>query len=86
MRAIQAAKLTERIAAAKARRPALRVTVYPAAYLDAPQGLLHDYSQAGRAVPARAGVEVKIVAQIHNKTVCVDNQTLLEGSFNWLSA
>lgn len=53
VRAIQADELAERIAAAKARWPALRVTVYTDAYLDAPQGLLPDYSQVGRKAPGR---------------------------------
>ncbi len=86
MRAVQADELAERIARAKARRPTLRVTVYTDAYLDAPDGQLHAYTQAGRTALARAGAEVKIAAQIHNKTVCVDDRVLLEGSFNWLSA
>lgn len=86
VRAIQTGELAERITAAKDRRPALCVTVYTDAYLDASQGLLHDYSQVGRAALARAGAEVKIAAQIHNKTGCVDNQTILEDFFNWLSA
>lgn len=84
--AIQADGLTDLIVAAKARRPALRITVYTDAHLDAPHGQLHAYTQAGREALARAGAEVKIAAQIHNKTVCFDGHTLLEGSFNWLSA
>ena len=86
VRAIQADELAGRIAAAKARRSALRVTVYTDAYLNAPQGLLHDYSQVGLAALARVGAEVKIATQLHNKTLCVDDQAPPEGSFNWLSA
>lgn len=86
VRAIEADGLPALIAAAKAQRPGLRITVYTDAHLDAPNGQLHAYSQAGRQALARAGAEVKIAAQIHNKTVCFDEDTLLEGSFNWLSA
>lgn len=60
--------------------------MYTDAHLDAPHGQLHDYTQAGRLALAQAGAEVKIAAQIHNKTVCLDEHVLLEGSFNWLSA
>ncbi|MEW6738178.1 MAG: AAA domain-containing protein, partial [Acidobacteriota bacterium] len=32
------------------------------------------------------GATIKKVANIHNKTICVDDRVLIEGSFNWLSA
>ena len=86
VRAVQADGLADLIKAAKTRRPALSITVYTDAHLDSPNGQLHAYSQAGREALARAGADVKIAAQIHNKTVCFDGKTLLEGSFNWLSA
>lgn len=86
VRAIQADGLADLLVAAKARQPDLRITVYTDAFLDAPNGQLHPYTQAGRDALTQAGAEVKVAAQIHNKTVCFDNHTLLEGSFNWLSA
>jgi phosphatidylserine/phosphatidylglycerophosphate/cardiolipin synthase-like enzyme len=86
LNAIQADGLAELIGAAKARQPSLRITVYTDAHLDAPRGLLHPHAQAGRAALRLAGAEVKIAEQIHNKTICLDNHALLEGSFNWLSA
>jgi hypothetical protein len=84
--AIQADGLTDLIVAAKVRQPTLRITVYTDAHLDAPRGQLHPHAQAGRAALRRAGAEVKIAEQIHNKTICLDNHALLEGSFNWLGA
>lgn len=84
--AIQADGLADLIVAAKARQPALRIIVYTDAHLDAPRGQLHPHAQAGRAALRRAGAEVKITEQIHNKTICLDNHALLEGSFNWLGA
>lgn len=32
------------------------------------------------------GVEVRGVARIHSKTLVVDEKSIVEGSFNWLSA
>lgn len=86
LHAIQADGITELIKAAKARQPSLRIIVYTDAHLDAPRGQLHPHAQAGRAALRLAGAEVKITEQIHNKTICLDNHALLEGSFNWLSA
>lgn len=40
----------------------------------------------GRALLKASGAHVHIVSRIHNKTLCVDERRLIEGSFNWLSA
>jgi hypothetical protein len=32
------------------------------------------------------GVEVRFGLRIHNKTLCCDDDVLIEGSFNWFSA
>lgn len=86
LKAMQDDGLPARIAAAKALRPDLRITVYTDAHLDAPAGQLHARARDGRAVLVQAGVQVKVVEQIHNKTICIDDRILIEGSFNWLSA
>lgn len=86
LKAVQDDDLPARIAAAKAQRPNLRITVYTDAHLDAPAGLLHARARDGRAALVRAGAQVKEVEQIHNKTICIDDEILIEGSFNWLSA
>ena len=33
-----------------------------------------------------AGATVNLAHNIHNKTICVDRNCMVEGSFNWLSA
>ncbi len=86
LKAVQDDDLPARIAAAKAQRPNLRITVYTDAHLDAPAGQLHARARDGRAALVQAGVQVKVVEQIHNKTICIDDEVLIEGSFNWLSA
>ncbi len=43
-------------------------------------------SQQGRTAIKQAGAHLFIENGIHNKTICVDDKILIEGSFNWLSA
>jgi hypothetical protein len=33
-----------------------------------------------------AGAEIRVIHNIHSKTLIIDNKVLIEGSFNWLSA
>lgn len=40
----------------------------------------------GKNLLYSSGAQVKIADRIHNKTLCVDDKILVEGSFNWLSA
>lgn len=42
--------------------------------------------QAGRAMLDENDVELHAAQNIHNKTLCVDDRYMVEGSFNWLSA
>lgn len=86
LRAIQDDGLVALLAAAQAQRPALRIIVYTDAHLDAATGQLRERAQAGRQELLRAGVALKVVEQIHNKTICIDDHAMIEGSFNWLSA
>lgn len=43
-------------------------------------------SLEGRVMLEDAGAQVFIVDRIHNKTLCIDHNVIIEGSFNWLSA
>jgi phosphatidylserine/phosphatidylglycerophosphate/cardiolipin synthase-like enzyme len=43
-------------------------------------------SLEGRVMLEDAGAQVFIADRIHNKTLCIDDNVIIEGSFNWLSA
>ncbi|KAA1242594.1 AAA domain-containing protein [Aquimarina sp. RZ0] len=47
---------------------------------------LKPYSEKGRNAIENVGANLLIDNGIHNKTICVDDAILIEGSFNWLSA
>ncbi len=47
---------------------------------------LKPYSAKGRKALENAGADLLIENSIHNKTICVDDSILIEGSFNWLAA
>jgi hypothetical protein len=54
--------------------------------LDEQTRQLKPYSAKGRKALENAGADLIIENSIHNKTICVDDSILIEGSFNWLSA
>ncbi len=54
--------------------------------LDGQTRQLKPYSAKGRKALENAGADLIIENSIHNKTICVDDSILIEGSFNWLSA
>jgi len=43
-------------------------------------------SREGRLILERSGATVFLVERAHNKTLCIDNTSIIDGSFNWLSA
>lgn len=49
-------------------------------------GTENQASIEGRTLLEDAGAMVFNVDRIHNKTLCVDDSVIIEGSFNWLSA
>lgn len=55
-------------------------------YLDMVNGRLKDSAEAGRNILRKAGAKLIVYKGIHNKTICVDDKLLIEGSFNWLSS
>lgn len=62
------------------------VLVYTDKDLDAPNGKLRENAHKGRKSLKDAGATLKVVERIHNKSIAVDDNLLVEGSFNWLSA
>jgi hypothetical protein len=49
-------------------------------------GVERSAATRGKALLRAAGATVRIARNIHNKTLCVDDWLISEGSFNWLSA
>lgn len=64
----------------------IKVFVYTDKCLDMPNGKLKKNSQEGREALIEAGAELILLNGIHNKALIKDDDLLIEGSFNWLSA
>lgn len=47
---------------------------------------LKEAALKGRQALSEAGARVIVYQGVHNKTICMDDSLLVEGSFNWLSA
>lgn len=66
----------------------VKVLIYTDADLNlAPtSGKLKEAAEKGYAALRASGAELRIANRIHNKSLAIDRHTLIEGSFNWLSA
>ncbi|NDV69957.1 AAA domain-containing protein [Dysgonomonas sp. 25] len=64
----------------------VEVIIYTDNNLDKVNGKLKDSSKKGRQLLLEAGAILKILNGIHNKALAIDEDILIEGSFNWLSA
>jgi superfamily I DNA and/or RNA helicase len=64
----------------------VKVTILTDKNLDIEQGSLKENSSLGRKAIQNTKATLRIVNGIHNKTICVDENIIIEGSFNWLSA
>jgi hypothetical protein len=82
--AINADKLIPKIEDAIKRK--VEVLVYTDAFLDKSGLSLKESAKSGRQALEAAGARLFVINGIHNKTLCRDNNLLVEGSFNWLSA
>lgn len=68
-------------------RKGVSITVITDKYLDLDSdNELKPNSKKGRVALQKIGVKLLIVDRIHQKTLLRDDDTLIEGSFNWLSA
>lgn len=65
-----------------------KVYVYTDQTLDEDPQLhcLRERAEAGRRCLIENGAELVVLRGIHNKSMAVDDRTLIEGSFNWLAA
>ncbi len=70
----------------EARTRGVQVTVYTDLLMDERDGVLQERAVEGRHLIVEAGADLHVVDRIHNKSLVIDNHTLVEGSFNWLSA
>lgn len=64
----------------------IEIHIYTDMYLDMPNGKLKKSSKDGRKALVEAGAKLDILNGIHNKAIAIDEDVLIEGSFNWLSA
>lgn len=81
-RAVQADKIAEKVAQAKAR--GVEVLIYVDDGFN--ENLeLQSASQAANVL-RQHGATVRVCHNIHSKIICIDQDVFIEGSFNWLSA
>lgn len=64
----------------------IEVVIYTDNCLDLVNGQLKPSSKQGRDALIEAGADLRILNGIHNKALVIDENVLIEGSFNWLSA
>ncbi|NAS30449.1 hypothetical protein GTQ40_05675 [Flavobacteriaceae bacterium R38] len=64
----------------------VKVTILTDKYLDRVRNKLKENSELGRQAIKATKANLIKVNGIHNKTICVDDKIIIEGSFNWLSA
>lgn len=64
----------------------IKVTIFTDKFLDMPYGKMKPASLEGRNALFEAGADIRILNGIHNKALVKDEDLLVEGSFNWLSA
>ena len=82
--AIEHDAIDQKIRAAVKR--GIKVKVYTDHDLNRENGELVENAKLGRAAIQTAGAQLIEATRIHNKSLAVDQHTLIEGSFNWLSA
>lgn len=64
----------------------VKVTILTDKHLDKIRNKLKENSELGRKAITNTKANLIVVNGIHNKTICVDDNLIIEGSFNWLSA
>ncbi len=82
--ALQADEIPGLVASARKRN--VEVIVLTDDSLDKVQGTLRPQAEEGHKALTVAGAKLMVMSGIHNKTLIIDHQVLIEGSFNWLSA
>lgn len=70
----------------KSKRNGVQITVYTDPQLNLYNGVPKQSFVQGKILLEKSGAIVKKVRAEHSKTLMIDRTTLVEGSFNWLSA
>ena len=64
----------------------VNISVYTDSTLDMRDNKLKPTAQKGRELIKQSGAILKLINGIHSKTIIIDNDIIIEGSFNWFSA
>lgn len=64
----------------------VKVTIITDSTLDIFNNQLKPTAQKGREIIKESGAKLKLVDGIHSKTIIIDNDIIIDGSFNWFSA
>jgi len=64
----------------------IKVTIITDSTLDLQNNQLKTLAQKGREIIMQSGAKLKLVNGIHSKTIIIDNDIIIDGSFNWFSA
>lgn len=82
--ALRLDKIPQKVKAAVAR--GVEVIVYADRWLYAPNGKPQRKAERALRQLLESAARVELVDRVHNKTLCLDDRQIVEGSFNWLSA
>lgn len=64
----------------------VKVIIITDSTLDLQDNQLKPVAQKGREIIKQSGAKLKLVNGIHSKTIIIDNDIIIDGSFNWFSA
>lgn len=64
----------------------VKVLIITDSTLDTNNNQLKPTAQKGREIIKQSGAQLKLVDGIHSKTIIIDDEIIIDGSFNWFSA
>ncbi|WP_075590751.1 AAA domain-containing protein [Labilibacter marinus] len=64
----------------------VKVLIITDSTLDTNNNQLKPNAKKGREIIEQSGAKLKLVDGIHSKTIIIDNDIIIDGSFNWFSA
>ncbi len=84
VKSIKINSIKNRLSAAVNR--GVKVIIITDSMLDTNNNKLKPKAKKGREIIEQSGAKLKLVNGIHSKTIIIDNDIIIEGSFNWFSA